>query len=310
VDVELTVKIADLELANPVITASGTFGFAAEFEDFFPLGKLGAVVTKTVTPKPRQGNRPPRIAETPSGLLNSIGLANPGIKAFLAGELPELVKRSVTVIVNVAGKRPRDYERLTAMVAESGLAAAVELNVSCPNVKTGGLAFGSNPRVLSKIVAAWRKVSTLPLIVKLTPNVTDIVQVARAAQEAGADALTVANTFLGMAVDWRTRRPLLGNVTGGLSGPAIRPLALRMVHQVSRAVDIPVIGVGGIMTADHCMEFIVAGATAVQVGTANFIDPRTAGRIVDDLPNLVRESGARSIRELRGSLRTTTEENT
>ena len=307
-DIDLSVKIATLELANPVMTASGTFGFGTEFEDFFPLRKLGAVVTKTVTPKPRRGNRPPRIAETASGMLNAIGLANPGIKAFLKQELPKLAQSGVTVIVNVAGKRVGDYARLTAMVSENGLASGVELNVSCPNVKTGGLVFGSNPRVLSKIVTASRKAAPLPLIVKLTPNVTDIVQVARAAEEAGADALAVANTFLGMAIDWRTRRPLLGSVTGGLSGPAIRPLALRMVHQVSRAVRIPVIGVGGIMTADNCMEFIVAGATAVEVGTANFIDPRTAGRIVDNLPNLLRESGVRSIRALRGSLQTNADE--
>jgi len=286
------------------MTASGTFGFGTEFEEFFPLTKLGAIVTKTVTPKGRLGNPPPRIAETASGMLNSIGLANPGIKAFLRDDLGRLAALGVKTVVNIAGKRSSDYERLTGLVDENGLASGVELNVSCPNVKAGGMAFGSNPRILSRLVANARKRTSLPLLVKLTPNVTDIIIVARAAEEAGADALTVANTFVGIAVDWRTRTPMLGNITGGLSGPAIKPLALRMVYQVSRAVKIPVVGVGGIMTAEDVMDFIVAGATAVQIGTANFVDPRTAGRIVDDLPALLRESGCGSIAELRGSLKT------
>jgi len=303
VTVDMRVRLGRLELANPVLTASGTFGFGAEFAEFFPLAKLGAAVTKTVTLKPRRGNPPPRVTETPAGMLNAIGLANPGIKRFLDEELPQLAAMGVKVIVNVAGEYVEDYETLTRNVHRSGLAAGVELNVSCPNVASGGMAFGSDPTVLSRLVAGCRRATSLPLAVKLTPNVTDITVVARAAEGAGADALTTANTVLAMVVDWRTRRPILGNITGGLSGPAIKPVALRMVWQASRSVKIPVIGAGGVMTAEDVLEFVVAGATAVQVGTANLVDPRSAGRIVDELPALVSESGASSIRELIGSLR-------
>jgi len=302
--VDLKVRIGKLRLANPVMAASGTFGFGCEFAEFFPLKKLGAVVTKTVTPKPRLGCPPPRVAETAAGMLNAIGLANPGIERFLREDLVQLTKLGVNAIVNVAGDLWQDYARLAAGVESSGLASGIELNVSCPNVAKGGISFGTDPETLSKLVSAVRKAVRLPVFVKLTPNVTSIVEMARVAEDAGADALTVANTLLAMAVDWRRRRPKLAHVTGGLSGPAIKPVNLRMVWQVSRAVKIPVIGVGGILSAEDVMDYLVAGATAVQVGTANFIDPRSAARIVDDLPALVAESGARSIRELVGTLKT------
>jgi len=277
------VNIAGIKMKNPVMVASGTFGFGEEYSEYFNLNKLGAIVTKSVTLKPRAGNPPPRICETPSGMLNSIGLQNEGVKVFLEKHLPFLSQFDTPVIVNVAGETIKEYVEVCKALSKEKKVAGIELNISCPNVKRGGMSFGVDPKCTGEVVRAARAATKLPLIAKLTPNVTDITVIAKAAVSAGADALSLINTVLGMAIDIKTKKPKLATLTGGLSGPAIKPIAVRMVWQAAQAVKVPIIGIGGIMTADDVQEFLLAGASAIQVGTANFIDLKAALMIIEDL---------------------------
>lgn len=301
---DLEVSIGCLTLRNPVLVASGTFGYARELAGLVPFEQLGGIVPKTVTAKPRAGNPPPRTVETPSGMLNAIGLDNDGIDHFLAHHLTYLRTLPTPIIGNVAGEDEDEFVELTRKMAGGDGIAAVELNLSCPNV-AGGIDFAVDPAVTRRIVERCRAVCAKPIIAKLTPNVTHIVPIAKAALDGGADAVSLANTLLGLAVDWRRRRPVLGNGTGGLSGPAIKPVILRMVWQVARALPIPVVAIGGIATVDDVMEMIVAGATAVQVGTATFYDPTASVRIVEQLPAALAEIGCRSVREAVGSMHRT-----
>lgn len=298
---DLTVKIADLTLRNPVLTASGTFGFGLEFSPYGDISQLGGVIVKGTTLKPRAGNPPQRVVETTGGMLNAIGLENPGADYFLGHYLPELRQRGATTIVNISGNTVEEYCELAERLHQPGV-AALELNISCPNVRAGGMAFGTSPQLAAEVVAAVRRHCRLPLIVKLSPNVTDITEIARAVEAAGADAVSLINTLLGMAVDLRTRRPVLGNITGGLSGPAIKPVALRMVWQAAQAVSVPVIGLGGIMTAEDALEFIICGASAVQIGTANFIDPSTCWKVIQGIRDYLEEQGIASLSKLVGTL--------
>ena len=272
----LEVEVAGIRMKNPVMTASGTFGYGSEYVDFIDLNKLGAVVVKGITSGPWVGNPMPRIFETPSGMLNAIGLQNVGVDGFIDKKLPYLRDFDVPVIVNICGEQVEEYLEVTEKLDAADGVAAIELNISCPNLHCGGMSFGVDPKLTEELVKGVRAKTTLPLLVKLSPNVTDITVIARAAEGAGADGLSVINTALGMAIDINTRRPQLANITGGLSGPAIKPIALRMVWQVYNAVNIPIIGMGGIMTGDDAIEFYIAGAAAVAVGTANFINPRAS----------------------------------
>jgi dihydroorotate dehydrogenase (NAD+) catalytic subunit len=298
---DLAVELGRLRLANPVLMASGTFGYVKEMAGVVDLAKLGGVIPKTVTRHPRAGNTPPRTVETASGMLNAIGLDNDGIDHFLAHHLPYLRTVPTAVIANIAGESEDDFVAMAEMVGRAPGLAALELNLSCPNV-AGGIDFAIDPALTRRVVAGVCRVCPLPIIAKLTPNVTSVVPVAAAAAEAGADAVSLVNTYVGMAVDWRRRRPVLGNVTGGLSGPAIKPLALRLVWQVAKEVRVPVIGIGGIATLDDVMEFLVAGASAVQLGTVNFYDPTAAVRVVDGLPGALAALGATAIRDVVGTL--------
>jgi dihydroorotate dehydrogenase (NAD+) catalytic subunit len=303
--IDLSVQIGSVKLRNPILVASGTFGYGREMAGAVDYSWLGGLIPKTITLHPRIGNAPPRSVETPCGMLNSIGLDNDGLEHFLAHHLPYLRTLPTAVIVNVAGKSAAEFAQLAERLsAEPGI-AAIELNLSCPNV-SGGLDFATDARITYEVVRQVCRVSRLPVWAKLTPNVTDIVPIARAAAEAGAEAISLVNTFVGMAVDWRKRRPVLGNVIGGLSGPAIKPLALRFVWQAARAVNIPVIGIGGISTLDDVMEFLIAGASAVQIGTANFFDPTVTMRIVDALPQALQTLGADSVRSIIGTLQVAT----
>ncbi len=302
-EIDLHVRLGRLELANPILVASGTFGYAREMERLVDLRRLGAVIPKTITAEPRVGNPPWRTVETAAGLLNSIGLDNDGIEAFLARQLPYLRQIGTRLIVSIAGRTPYEYAQLARRVQEAGGVDALELNISCPNV-TGGVDFGTRSDHCEQLVATVRQACTLPILAKLTPNVTSIVAIAQAAERGGADAVSLINTLLGMAVDWRRRRPLLGNVLGGLSGPAIKPVALRCVYQVAQAVAIPVVGIGGIATVDDVMEYLVAGATAVQVGTANYYDPTVSQRLVEQLPAALAEAGVRRVRDVVRTLQT------
>jgi dihydroorotate dehydrogenase (NAD+) catalytic subunit len=298
---DLSVALGRLRLRNPVLVASGTFGYAREMEGIVDFARLGGIIPKTVTRQPRAGNPPPRTVETPSGMLNAIGLDNDGIDHFIRHHLPYLRGLPTSIIANIAGKNEGEFVEMAEQIGGAAGLAALELNLSCPNV-AGGVDFATDPAVTARVVRGVRAVCPLPLLAKLTPNVTDIVPVAQAAADAGADAVTLVNTFVGMAVDWRRRRPVLGNGTGGLSGPAIKPLALRLVWQVARKVRVPIVGVGGIATADDVMEFLVAGASAVQLGTVNFYDPKASVRVVDELPAALAQLGAGSVREVVGSL--------
>ena len=289
--VSLSVELGKLELANPVMNASGTFGCGAGFEDLVDVSRLGALIAKTVTLEPREGNAPPRMCETASGIVNAIGLENPGVEAFLAEELPRMKAYGVPVIVNVAGESVEDYVALARRLDGVDV-AAIEANVSCPNV-ADGMVFGTSAEAASELVSAVRKATGRFLIVKLTPNVNDIARVARAAEGAGADCLSLINTVSAMAVDWRLRRPRIDNVTGGLSGPAIKPIA----------VSIPVIGIGGIASADDVLEYFVCGASAVQVGSANFVNAGVMTEIIDELPALLESAGIADIKELIGTIR-------
>ncbi len=301
----MEVSLGALRLRNPVMTASGTCGSGLELAPFADLSRLGAVVGKTVTREPRAGNPPPRTFETASGMLNSIGLQNPGIDRFLAEVLPEVVRAGYPFVANIAGESVEDFARLASRFEEvrgSLPVAGIEANLSCPNV-AGGLDFSVDPRRASEVVAALRRATTLPLIAKLSPNVTDVRPLARACEEAGADAVSLVNTYLGAAVDWRRRKPVFSRVMAGLSGPAIKPLALFQVWRASSAVRIPVVGIGGILDAEDALEFLCAGATAVQVGTALFRTPTAAGDLLDGMERLMSEQGIADVNELVGSLR-------
>jgi dihydroorotate dehydrogenase (NAD+) catalytic subunit len=300
---DLSVTLGRLRLRNPVLVASGTFGYAREMAGVIDFAQLGGIIPKTVTRQPRIGNTPPRTIETPSGMLNAIGLDNDGIEHFIRHHLPYLRTLPTAVLANIAGKNEDEFVEMAAMLGAETWLGGVELNLSCPNV-TGGLDFATDPEVTRRVVRRCRDACPLPLVAKLTPNVTDVGVIACAAEEGGADAVSLINTVLGMAIDWKRRRPVLGNVTGGLSGPAIKPLALRMVWQAAQAVKIPVIGIGGIATLDDVMEFLVAGASAVQLGTVNFYDPTAAARVVEGLPAALTQLGASGVREVVGSLQT------
>jgi dihydroorotate dehydrogenase (NAD+) catalytic subunit len=292
----------DLVLHNPILTASGTFGYGLEFREYLDLNRLGGIVVKGISPLPRAGNPPPRICETPAGMLNAIGLQNVGVEAFIRDKLPELCAYRCAVIVNVFGETLEDYVTVARKLEGVAGVSGLELNLSCPNTERGGLAFGSSPAAIAEVTGAVRRVTEAPLWVKLSPNVTDVVACGRAAVESGADALSLVNTYLGMVIDVERRRPVLANRFGGLSGPAIRPLAIAQVHQVSRALPVPVIGMGGILDTRDVAEFLLAGARAVQVGTANFIDPALSVRLVDGLADWCRERGVGDVNDLVGAL--------
>ncbi len=298
---DLHVQLGRLALKNPILVASGTFGYAREMAGVVDLARLGGIVPKTITRDPRIGNPPPRTVETTAGMLNSIGLDNDGVDAFLERQFPFLASLDTAILVSVAGKSYEDFVRLAERLGKVAGIAALELNVSCPNV-SGGVDFGTDPAMCEKVVRGVRGVCDLPILAKLTPNVTRVPAIAQAAADGGADAVALINTCLGMAIDWRRRRPRLGNVLGGLSGPAIKPIALRIVYQVAQTVDIPIVGIGGIASVDDCMEFFVAGASAVQIGTANFYRPSVTMDILDKLPAALQELGAGSMAEVVGTL--------
>ena len=301
--VELGVRLGRLTLKNPILVASGTFGYVREMAGFVQLHALGGVVPKTVTYRKREGNPTPRTVETAAGLLNAIGLDNDGIDHFRTHHLPYLRTLDTAVIANIAGEDEDQFVEMAGMLAEESGLAGIELNISCPNV-SHGLDLGIDPNAVERMVARVRKACPLPIIAKLTPNVTDVVAIARAAEQGGADAVSLINTFKGLVVNWRRRRPILANDIGGLSGPAIKPLALRMVWEVSRALPtLPIMGIGGIGTVDDVMDFLVAGATAVQVGTATFFDPTASGRLVHELETLLEGEGIGSVNEIVGTLR-------
>jgi len=300
---DLTVSVAGIQLKNPVIAASGTFGYGMEFEDVVHLDKLGGLVVKGLSKEPMAGNPPPRLYETAAGMLNAIGLQNIGARAFVEEKLPALrQKKNIVVFANVFGYTREDYERTIEILNEGEGIAAYELNVSCPNTAHGGIQFGSDPRLLDEVVSTAKHHSQRPLIVKLSPNVTSIAQMAYVAQEAGADAVSLVNTFVAMAIDTETRKPRISNITAGLSGPAIKPIAVRMVYDVAHAVRIPVIGMGGISTAADVVEFMLAGATAVEIGTASYWDPCATEKIVDELQNYCEEHEIARVAELTGAL--------
>lgn len=297
----LAVTIAGIPLKNPVMTASGTFGYGNEFTPFFDLNALGAIIVKTVTMYPRRGNAPPRIAETPAGMLNSIGLQNVGIDAFRRQKLPFLRTLATPLFVNIAGKSVEEFADLAKRLSDAEGVAGIELNISCPNV-AGGLDFGNDPRLTYEVVRTVRQTTTLPIIPKLSPNVTDITVIARAAVDGGADALSLINTIVAMAIDIRTRKPKLPGNTGGLSGPAIRPIAVRMVWEVAQVVNVPLIGIGGIMTGEDAIEFLLAGASAVQVGTANFLNPLAPTKVLAGIEAYLIRHGLRSVAPLIGAV--------
>jgi len=301
---DLTLDLGGLQLQNPVLTASGTFGYAREFEHLVDLNRLGAIIVKGLSLAPTRGNPPPRIAETHCGMLNAIGLENVGIEAFVDEKLPFLQTLTPPLIVNIYGQREDEYVRLAARIEEVEAIAGIEVNISCPNVKAGGMAFGVDPQAAFSVIRAVRKQTGKFLVVKLSPNVTDITEIARAVEDAGADCLSLINTLTAMAIDIETRRPKLANITGGLSGPAIKPVALRMVWQVARVAQVPVIGIGGIMSAEDALEFMIAGASAIQVGTANFVNPRATTDIIDGIEKFLIERNIASISDVIGTLET------
>ena len=300
--VQLNTKIGSLELKNPVMTASGTFGYGTEYADFMDISRLGAIIVKGTTLAPRQGNPYPRMAETPSGMLNAVGLQNKGVDYFVDHIYPEVQKIGTAIIVNVSGSCIDDYVQCASIINTLDDIPAIELNISCPNVKQGGMAFGVNPDSAAQVVGAVRKAYDKTLIVKLSPNVTDITEIARAVEGAGADSVSLINTMLGMAIDAEKRRPILSTITGGMSGPAVKPVALRMVWQTAKAVKIPVIGLGGICSATDAIEFLLAGASAIQIGTANFIDPSISEKVVDGIADYLQRHGFNSVQEIIGAL--------
>ncbi|GAB6270788.1 MAG: dihydroorotate dehydrogenase [Smithella sp.] len=303
-DAAMAVNIAGMKMKNPVMTASGTFGCGEEYAYYVDLTRLGGIVVKGLSLKPRLGNPPPRIMETAAGMLNAVGLQNVGVDAFIEEKLSFLRNYNVAVIANIYGESYTEYAQVAGKLSAAPGVHALEVNVSCPNVKKGGLSFGADPKAAAEVTRRVKAETHLPVIVKLTPNVTDITVIARAVEEAGADAVSLINTLTGMSIDLKNRTPHLKNITGGLSGPAIKPVALRMVWQVAQKVSIPVIGMGGIMTAEDALEFMVAGAKAVQIGTANFINPRATMEIIDGMRRYLQENKIKSIKDIVGSLRT------
>lgn len=299
----MTVEIAGLKMKNPVMTASGTFGYGEEYADYVDLNQLGGIVVKGLSLKPRLGNPPPRIMETSGGMLNAVGLQNVGVDVFIREKLPFLRKYDVAVIANIYGESYLEYAQVAKKLSQVQGVHALEVNVSCPNVKKGGLSFGSDPKEAAEVTRRVKDETCLPVIVKLTPNVTDIASIAQAVENAGADAVSMINTLTGMSIDLQTRTPHLKNITGGLSGPAIKPVALRMVWQVAQRVSIPVIGIGGIMTAEDALEFMIAGAQAVQIGTANFINPCATIEIIDGIRHYLRHNKIANINDIVGALR-------
>ncbi|MGI5920245.1 MAG: dihydroorotate dehydrogenase [Syntrophomonadaceae bacterium] len=299
-DVDLSVNLGGIQLKNPIAVASGTFGYGQEYEGYVDIQRLGAVIVKGTTLTPRPGNPSPRIAETPSGMLNAIGLENPGVEVFLNEYLPYLREKGVTVIANIAGNTIEEYAAMAALLQKHTGIAGIELNISCPNVKHGGLQFGTDPETVKEVVRAVKRETTLPVLPKLSPNVTDITAIARAAVEGGADALSMINTLMGMAINVKTGRPVLANVFGGLSGPAIKPVALRMIYQVYKEVDIPILGGGGIMNTTDALEFMMAGASAVSIGTGNFVNPRIAEEVIAGLKQYMQEQGIKRLTEIVG----------
>lgn len=301
--VSLKTEFAGIKLNSPIMTASGTFGFGEEFEDFADFSTLGAIVVKGTTLEPRNGNKGIRIAETPAGMLNCIGLENPGVQFLVNEILPRIGKYNCPIIVNISGNTVEEYGELAKILDIDGV-KAIELNVSCPNVKEGGIAFGVEPKSMAAVIKAAKKNTSKPVIIKLSPNVTDIAVMAKAAENAGADAVSLINTLIGMAIDINTCKPVLGNITGGLSGPAVKPVALRMVWQVRKAISLPIIGMGGIMNAQDAIEFFLAGADAVAIGTANFVEPDSTVKIYRDLKKYLEQKNLTDIRDLIGKLRT------
>ncbi len=301
---DLNVKLGNLEFRNPVLTASGTFGYGEEFTDFIDLTRLGGIVVKAVTGKNRDGNAYPRMAETPAGMLNSVGLQNKGVDYFVREIYPRIKEFDTQILVNVSGSTIEEYVEVAEKINDLEKIPGIELNISCPNVKLGGMAFGTIPATATEVTAAVRKVYKKALMVKLSPNVTSITEMAKAVVDGGADSISLINTLLGMAIDAESRKPVLSTITGGLSGPAIKPVALRMVWQVSKAVKVPIVGLGGIMNASDAIEFLLAGASAVQVGTANFIDPRVTVKIIDGIDDYLQRHHMAAVTELIGGLMT------
>ena len=293
------INFAGIEMKNPVTVAAGTFGYGREYSNFFDLGKLGAIITKGTSLKPKSGNKPPRVYETPSGMLNSVGLQNPGVEFFASNDLPFLRKFDTKIIVNACGSSVEEYVELCKILNTLDI-DGVELNLSCPNVKEGCMAFGNTYEDVKKVTSEVRKVLDKPLIVKLTPNVTDIASIAKGAEDGGADAVSLINTFLAMKIDINTRKPVLANVTGGLSGPAIRPIAVRMVYEVSKAVNIPIMGLGGIMSGEDAIEFMLAGATAISIGVGNFVDPYTSLKTIEGIENYMKKYNIENVTDIVG----------
>jgi len=298
---QIAVHLGRLKLKNPVMTASGTFGYGEEYADYVDLNRLGAVVVKGLSLKPRLGNPPPRIMETTGGMLNAVGLQNIGVDAFIEEKLPFLRKYDVAVIANIYGETYDEYKKVAKKLSAAKGVHALELNISCPNVKKGGVSFGSDPKVAARVTQAVKEETSLPVIVKLTPNVTDIAVIAQAVEKAGADVISLINTLTGMAVDLKTRKPYLRNITGGLSGPAIKPVALRMVWEVVKKVSVPVIGIGGIMTAEDALEFLILGAKAVQIGTANFINPHATMEVIEGIKDYLTANKIKDVNEIIGT---------
>jgi len=307
-DIDLSVDVGGLRLSNPLIAASGCYGYGVEYADAVDLSTLGAVASKGLFLAPREGHPPQRIVETPSGMLNAIGLQGIGVHRYIAEKLPELRRLGVTNLINICGSTLDEYVELARILSDAEGIHALELNISCPNIKEGGITFGCSLHGTFDVVSAVKKVTHLPVIPKLTPNVTDVASIAKAAEDAGADAVSLVNTFLAMAIDVETRRPKLSNIVGGLSGPAIRPIAVRMVYECRRMVKIPIIGMGGIASAVDALEFIIAGATAVQVGTANFVDPFIWSKLTAGIEDHLQRHGVRRIADLVGSIDTSTRE--
>ncbi|MBU0573033.1 MAG: dihydroorotate dehydrogenase [Candidatus Margulisbacteria bacterium] len=299
---DLSMEIAGLKLKNPVMVASGTFGHGEEYSELIDLRKLGAIVTKSITVSPREGNPPPRIVETPAGMLNSIGLENDGLKKFIEEHLPFLAKFKTPVIANIAGETQKEFEELASTLSKERQVKALEVNISCPNVEHGGMQFGCSPVGTEEVVRAVRAATDMPLIVKLSPNVTDITEIAKKAKDSGADVISLINTVMGMAIDAETRRPRINRIVAGLSGPAIKPIALRMVWQVAQSIKLPVIGIGGIMNARDALEFFIAGASAVQIGTANFVDTQASIKTIEGINEYLDRKGIKDIKGLIGTL--------
>lgn len=301
--IDLKIKIGEIIFKNPVLVASGTFGYGEEYSELFDLNRLGGIITKSVTLNPREGNPPPRTCETPSGMLNSIGLANIGVERFIQEKLPFLRKFNTRIIVNVAGSTVDEYLQVVEKLNNAKGVDMLEINISCPNVVEGGMAFGSDPECAFRCVKSIRKATDYPLMTKLTPNVKDIVEIAQAVEDAGSDCVSFINTLVGMAIDSKIQKPLLANITGGLSGPAIKPVALAMVWKVAQKVKIPVVGIGGITNTEDALEFLLAGASLIQVGTANFVDPQTSIKIIEGLRNYCKENKLSKIKSLIGKLK-------